>query len=234
VIFQGRAYPDAFLTLLKNGAVAATFQAAPSGIFEQVLTGVRVGTYVFEILAEDTEGRQSVPFGFTLFIPGGTTATISRIFIPPTISISETEVRQGETISITGQAFPKSQVTIFIDLGDIIREAIADLQGKWNVVLDTVDREEGMHTVKAKALFFDGEQTEFSQTLSFFIVSRIPVPAVCQGADLNFDGVVDLIDFSILLFFWQQDDPENVCADMNGDGIVDIIDFSIMMFFWTG
>ena len=41
VIFQGKAYPNAFLTILKNGSVAATFLAESSGIFEKELTGLK-------------------------------------------------------------------------------------------------------------------------------------------------------------------------------------------------
>ena len=56
----------------------------------------------------------------------------------------------------------------------------------------------------------------------------------CKGADLNFDGKVNIIDFSILLYFWGQTKPANIYADINFDGIVNIIDFSIMMYQWTG
>jgi len=34
-IFQGRAYPKAFLTILKDGKVAATFFAESSGLFRK-------------------------------------------------------------------------------------------------------------------------------------------------------------------------------------------------------
>jgi hypothetical protein len=55
--------------------------------------------------------------------------------------------------------------------------------------------------------------------------------AACGVADLNCDGLVNLIDFSILLFHWGTSNP---IADINGDGTVDLIDFSIMLFNWTG
>ena len=84
---------------------------------------------------------------------------------------------------------------------------------------------------KARALSSEGEQSEYSQTVSFSIV---PPSFVCRGADLNFDGKVDIIDFSILLYFWGETSPENICADINQDQIVDLVDFSIMMYYWTG
>jgi len=54
VILKGRAYPLAFITLLKNEAVAAIFRAGASGLFERELSGLPGGNYTFMIFAEDT------------------------------------------------------------------------------------------------------------------------------------------------------------------------------------
>ena len=54
-----------------------------------------------------------------------------------------------------------------------------------------------------------------------------------MGADLNFDGKINIIDFSILLYFWKQTSPANQCADINFSGLVDVFDFSIMMYQWN-
>lgn len=67
-----------------------------------------------------------------------------------------------------------------------------------------------------------------------------PVPVVtpvnnktCNGADFNHDGIVNAIDFSILLYFWHTKYPfSNPCVDLNGDKKVDTIDFSIMLYNW--
>ncbi len=53
----------------------------------------------------------------------------------------------------------------------------------------------------------------------------------CGIADINCDGRVDLVDFSILMFNWGT--PKNPAADLNQDGSVDLVDFSIMMYWWT-
>jgi hypothetical protein len=229
VIFEGRAYPGAFLTLLKDNKVAATFFAESSGLFKKELTGVSGGTYNFGIFAEDTEGRKSVTLSFTIGILGGTTTTISRIFIPPTISLFPVEVERGDEINISGQVFPKSRVNIFISPGEIMKEIITTGEGRWAYKLDTTPLTEREYGIRAKAFFGEGEQSQFSQTISFLVL-----PSKCRGADLNFDGDVNIVDFSILLYFWGQKKPANRCADINLDGIVNIVDFSIMMYWWTG
>jgi Cys-rich repeat protein len=229
VIFEGRAYPGAFLTLLKDDRIVATFFAENSGLFKKELTGVSGGTYNFGIFAEDTEGRKSVTLSFTIGILGGTITTISRIFIPPTISLFPVEVERGDEINISGQVFPKSRVDIFISPGEIIKEIIATEEGRWSYKLNTTPLTEKEYRIRAKAFFGEGEQSQFSQTISFLVS-----PSKCRGADLNFDGKVNIVDFSILLYFWGQKKPANRCADINFDGIVNIVDFSIMMYWWTG
>jgi len=232
VIFQGRAYPNAFLTLLKDGKVAATFFAEKSGLFEKKITGISGGIYTFGIFAEDTEGRKSVTLSFTVSILAGMITTISGIFISPTIEISPTQVEKGQVVNIFGQVFPKSQVNVFIASGEMVKETLADEKGKWRYKLDTGPLEEREHKARARAQVGEGEVSPFSQTLSFLILRKGAL--ICKGADLNFDGKVNIIDFSILLYFWGQTSPENPCADINFDGIVNIIDFSIMMYWWTG
>ena len=229
VIFEGRAYPKAFLTLLKDNKVTTTFFAESSGLFKKELTGLTGGTYNFSIFAEDTEGRKSVTLSFTIGILDGTTTTISRIFIPPTISLFPVQVEKGRKIDISGQAFPKSRVEIFISPEEIVKETLADSKGKWLFGLETSLLKEGEYSVRAKALFGEGEQSQFSQTISFLIS-----PPKCRGADLNFDGKVNIVDFSILMYFWHSTLPENICADINRDGIVNLVDFSIMMYWWSG
>ena len=232
VIFKGKAYPYAFLTILKNGKVAATFSAEDSGLFEAKLTGLEGGRYVFSVWAEDTKGRRSVTLSFELEILIGTVTTISGIFISPTIEVFPTQVERGGEVSIFGHSFPESDIRIHISPLNEIKETQTSLKGEWLYNLDTEGLADGQYDVKAKAFHGDGDQSQFSQKLSFLVVPKVEL--VCWGADLNFDGRVDIIDFSILLYFWGQTNPANSCADINFDGIVDIFDFSIMMYWWTG
>jgi len=229
VIFEGKAYPGAFLVLLKNNKVAATFLADETGFFRKELTGLPSGKYNFGIFAEDNEGRKSSTLTFSVTVLRSSLVTITGIFIPPTIFLFPREVEKGQKIHISGQVFPESQVSIFISPLEVTKKTIADYQGKWHFDLDTTVLKEGDYSVRAKAFFKDKEQSEFSLGFPFSILS-----SKCQGADLNFDDWVNIIDFSILLYFWNQTEPANICADINADGAVNIFDFSIMMYQWTG
>jgi len=232
VVFKGRAYPKAFLTILRNYSVTATFLAQSSGSFTKTITGISGGVYTFGIFAEDTDGRRSVTLSFTVSVLAGTTTTISGIFLSPTISLTPTQIEKGGKVQIAGQVFPQSEVNIFIASNEIVKKTTATPEGKWLYGLNTSPFSLGEHTARSKALYGEGEQSPFSQTLPFLIVK--PGAMICRGADLNFDGKVDIVDFSILLYFWNQTNPANRCADINFDGIVNIFDFSIMMYWWTG
>ena len=57
----------------------------------------------------------------------------------------------------------------------------------------------------------------------------------CTGADFDHDGIVNSIDFSILLFFWNGQPPfSNPCVDINKDSRADSVDFSILLYQWGG
>ena len=225
VVFKGKAYPLAFVTVLKDGSVVSTFEAQNNGYFSKTITGLSGGIYTFGIWAEDTEGRKSITLDFTVTLAAGTTTTISGIFLPPTIEIEKTKLRKGEILKYQGQAYSLSGITIFIDPGSVTKKASATNSGKWQYLLDTSFLERGAHTTKVKAQTDGGEQSTFSETLSFEITHP------CPGADLNQDGKVNLTDFSIMLYWWGSDDE---CTDQNSDGTVSLIDFSIMLYYWTG
>lgn len=234
VIFKGKAYPEAFLTLLKDGKVAATFLADESGLFQKEINSLAGGTYTFGVWAEDADGRQSVTVSFTVGVIAKMTTTISGIFIPPTIEVKPIRAERGQAVNIFGRAFPGSEINLFISPEEMVKKINASQKGEWSYWLDTSLLEKPEYQAKARASFTDGEQSSFSQTVSFSVLKPKPEVPACRGADLNFDGTVNIIDFSILLYFWDESHPSNRCADINSDGTVNIIDFSIMMYWWNG
>ncbi len=56
--------------------------------------------------------------------------------------------------------------------------------------------------------------------------------ASSKKGDVNGDGKVNLVDFSIMAYWYKRADPP-ASIDMNGDDKVDLKDFSIMASYWT-
>lgn len=232
VVLQGKAYASAKITILKDGQVTGISAADTQANFKVTLSVLSAGTYTFGIWAEDKDGRKSITFSFTVNVASvGTTTTISGIFIPPTIELSQNVLKRGEKLDILGQTAPKSDISVHIESSkELIREVKADSKGDWLYSFWTEVLDEGSHTAKAKAKNPDGLLSSFSAVMAFQL-GKVGIDEQCPRADLNRDGKVNLIDFSILLYWWGR---INICSDQNRSGKVDLPDFSIMLFWWTG
>lgn len=230
VVIQGKAYPEAKITLLEDGKLTTIIQADELADFEIEITDITPGVWTFSLWAEDKMGRRSITFSFTANVISGMITTISGIFIPPTIELSKVNLQKGETLDIYGQTAPESEVSTHIESTELIKKTKAGLDGDWLQNVETGMLEEGMHTSRAKAVSPGGLSSSFSKLLAFYI-GDLPPGVICLNADLNGDGKVNLIDFSILLHWWG---TSNTCADQNHNGIVDFPDFSIMLHYWTG
>jgi hypothetical protein len=231
VVLQGKAYPLAKITILKDGEVAQITSADINANFKTEIKNISAGIWNFSLWAEDNKGRRSITISFTVTILEGKTTTISNIFIPPTIELEKNKVAKGETLNIFGQTAPESQISIHVESPEeIIKTTKAKKTGDWDYSLDTSPLEEGMHTTRAKAESPEGLKSAFSSVLAFY-VGKYKAGEICPRADFNKDGRTNLIDFSILLSWWGKYNP---CVDMNGDGIVNLPDFSILLYYWTG
>lgn len=71
----------------------------------------------------------------------------------------------------------------------------------------------------------------FPPVLEIPPITELP-PGVCHTiADLNCDGYVDIIDFSIMYYWFERTNiPARV--DLRSDGRVDLADFSVMAAYW--
>lgn len=62
-------------------------------------------------------------------------------------------------------------------------------------------------------------------------LTELPVGYCHSVADLNCDGYVDIVDFSIMYYWFDKEDPPRR-VDLDPDGTIDIADFSVMAFYW--
>ncbi len=236
VIFIGKAYPGSQIFLLKDAQMVAQTISDPAANFKISISGLSGGSYVFSIYGEDRQGRRSNLFTFPISITSGVITQISNIFIAPTIDIDKQEVKRGDNLAIFGQSTPKSEVTISINSEEeIFRKINVGSDGSYFYNLDTSVLEAGSHLVKSKAALL-GEISTFSKVLSFVVGSKTvlkPKETKITKADINKDGKVTLVDFSVAAYWYKKPSPP-ASADLNGDGKVTLTDFSIMAYYWTG
>jgi hypothetical protein len=246
IIFQGISYPQSTLTIQQDGSVLVEITTDAQARFD-VQAIVTPGSHTYSIFGLDGNGVLGKESNFTLTLSTGTTTTISGIFLGPTISVDKTSIGSGETATVSGTTAPNSEVNVTLASQQgfgasagaphtAVQIANADNNGRWLQLYNANDLAVGPYTAKAQATDpITQSVSEFSKSVAFEVTGT-GQPDECTGkliADINCDGAVDLIDFSILLFYWESDSPANARADINSDGTVDIIDFSIMMFYWT-
>lgn len=249
VILKGRTAPLAIVTVLKDGASVPVPPADSNGNWQTELS-VSGGIYTFSAYSIDAENRKTLTTSFTTSVPPNQTTTISDIVLAPTISADKSTVKQGNSITFFGAAYPQSDVNIIVNSETtIVDKAKSDKFGLWNYKLDSNLLEKGDHTAKSQTITPDTLTSIYSASLAFKVgdtdilfgkVQGTPPPPATSASrcnkngDINNDKKVNIIDFSVLLFYWGQRNPANTCANVNQTSVVDIFDFSIMLFWWTG
>ncbi len=230
VVLRGMAYPNSTVNILLNGQTLGSVQADSNADFLYTTTAVTPGTETFSFSATDDTGIASLLESVVFEVVQSAITTVANVFLPPSIGVSATSIVPGGLLTISGQSVPYAQVTTQIDgqASSTLVSAV-DASGDWALQLDTGSIATGNHT--AKALFMLGTSTEsgFGQSVSFLVGSG--TGSCSASTDLNGDGKVNLVDFSIFLTLWQSTGPR---GDFNCDGQVNLADFSIMLFNWTG
>jgi hypothetical protein len=240
-VFSGKAYPGSTVTLLKDAQIVATTIAGSDATFSINLSGLSGGNYIFSVYSEDKKGIRSSLLTFPVSVTSGTTANITGIFIAPTIATDKSEVRRGDNIAIFGQTAPAAEVTVSINSEEeFFVKKIADATGAYLLNFDTSVLDMGQHLAKSKSAL-SGEITGFGSIVGFTVGTKnvaAQLSTAFKKGDLNKDGKVNLVDFSIAAFWYkralsQTFKPVEIEA-LNGDGKIDLVDFSIMAFYWTG
>tara|TARA_B100000508_G_C11449478_1_gene273214 strand:- start:99 stop:1208 length:1110 start_codon:yes stop_codon:yes gene_type:complete len=230
----GRAYPSQTVNFLLDAEAVGTVTADSDGDFE-FTTESSPGTATLGMWSTDGNGVRSITLNNTFDVTQGAITNLNGIILPPTISVGNQNIDPGDVITLFGQSVPDATIEIHLDDSDTVLTTSAISDGSWSLDFDTSSVSIAEHIVRARSVVGNPPLTtnsNFSSSLQLFIGVE---GQATQPSDLNRDGFVNLIDFSILIFWWQTDggnsDPP---ADINQNGRVSLEDFSILLFNWTG
>jgi len=238
VSFSGRAYPQSTVILLKDGQIAITTLSDAEANFQISIPTILAGNYIFGLYAKDSEEIASSLVTIPVSLKIDKATNISGIFISPTITTDKSEVKKDEDILISGQSAPEANIQIFIKSEEksFSVNTIAGKDGKYNYSLNTSSLDFGEYQVTVVASI-DSISSNVSRIINFIVgtktVFKKPLPECPLKADLNDDCQVDLIDFSILIYWFGRPDPPTK-VDLDGNRLIDLVDFSIMAYYWTG
>jgi hypothetical protein len=244
-IFRGIAYPGSVVSLLKNGVVVTTQAAAKAdGTFEIHLQNLVPGTYSFGIRAEDVNRLKSKLLLFSIYVSSSIITTVDGIFIPPTITSDYVEVKQGDDITFFGSGAPNADIHLSLNAGtdadtEVLKKAKVNASGTWMYRLNSGDFNLGDYNAKGRSII-EGGVSLYSDLLPFRIGDTTRMRAKASSlagfrrrCDLNDDGRVNLLDFSIMAFWYKRlGFPPRV--DLNTDGRINLTDLSILAYCWTG
>lgn len=222
----GYASPGATVYFLEGGSVIGTQIANSSSSFDKTLTGLTPGIHFISIYAADTGSRNTLTISFGINIVAGMTIVVSGIILPPTISLSSNQVKRPAQLTAQGKAKDNASVQVYMfGSGDNKTENVpTNASGDWSANVNP-KLHLGNKGSNSQSLDGFGGISEFSQTRNY---------EVKLSTDLNVDNLVNLTDFSILMYNYGTSSPPNVLADINDNGPVDLVDFSVMMYYWTG
>lgn len=236
VTISGNAFPNAKLTLLKDGAITTTLYADTTGFFQITINNLNFGNYQFSVYAEDPRGVTSNPYTVNVSAFSSAPYQFSGIVIPPTISSDSTAVQLGHDFVVSGYVAPGSNVTLGVAGGAQFGTAVANNNGLYQITAHATGQP-NVYSLRTQATL-NGNTSLYSRPIQvqFYAGQQpppVPPPPLGLCVDYNKDRRVNLIDFSILLFwFGHPNPPGNI--DCNSDHVIDMKDFSILMFYWTG
>lgn len=236
-VFRGKAYPGSTISVLKNGLILHELPVFGDGTFEIPVRNIVPGTYTFSLQAKDSNGIRSSSVTYTIIITSNVITEVSGIIIPPTITTDKTEVKLGDDIIFSGKSIPNSDVSLNIFIGrGMIKTIPVNASGTWSYTLSTNNFDMGDYTAKARTKVVNSF-TLYSSDILFKVGSintlRKVGSLVNARCDLNNDGRVNLLDFSIMAFWYKRlGFPMKV--DLNSDSRINLTDLSILAYCWTG
>ncbi len=172
---SGRASPHAQITFLEAGTVIGTTAADEAGNFVKVFGAQEPGIKNVGLYAVDALGRKTPTLNYSLALISFTQTSLTNIILPPTLSLSQEAVFEGETLAVSGLSVPLSEVTVFLEGGENAFSSItAGSSGQWQINFSTNGLPAGLYQLFARATTSEGYQSENSET--FYLVIN-PLPA---------------------------------------------------------
>lgn len=243
VVLSGVTFPDAKMTVLIDGQVVSVLIADDTGKFALTINSLNYGNYQISIFAEDPLGVLSAPHVVNVSAFQTQPYFFENIILPPTMQVSQTAVAAGQSLTVFGYAPPGATVTATTFESALFSgETVADNSGFYRMVIVLPeDFTGGTYSLRTKATL--GDFSSFYSRPVFVTVGGaglgipglpiLPPAQLASCVDYNNDQRINLIDFSILLFWFEKENPPR-SIDCDGNNQINIKDFSLLMYYWTG
>ena len=228
VTFSGIAYPNSDVEILRRTEQDSLFishsrfHASADGTFSIPLIELpQRSYYLFAIRAWDALGVGSNLLFFDQLVGGS--HTFSDIIIPPTVSVQRTGTG-GEVIKVSGYAGSEDEVQLELE-GKVWHTVTTDSVGHWQHEVEVSTLTFGTHQIRAKRIRANGDSSTYSSSYSFKIGAAEDT-RIDLNNDQQVN-IQDWSIF--LFRWGSTDTTLQSTLDMDENGIVNIIDFSIFL-----
>lgn len=235
--FSGKTFPDALVYILENGTIIGTVPSNAQGDFNFSANSLQPDNAVFTLYAGDKNGEKTSSVSYTAVLKANETVVFNNIILPPWVTTDKQGILPGESIKVFGKGIPRSSILVTIDeIPGLTLPVETDANGNFSTAFTTENFAKGTYTIRTSNKYRDSIGT-LGKLIEFIVgdtsIVRNPSVSKCQTADFDCNGKVDLVDFSILLYWFNRPNPPPE-IDLSKNGLVDLIDFSILMYYWTG
>lgn len=231
--FSGWAYPGASVFIWKDGKIIKTTIADSMGAFSADIDEKYSESTMYTLYAIDKDGRKSTLLNYPIAIKNGYYTQIRNIRFAPTVSLDKISVKFGDSITVTGYALPENIVDISLEgPANNIFQDVTSFDGTYKFNYSLLGYPKGEYV-----LSISYKDDKRSSKLVRFTIGDVNIYTIESinniPGDCNADQIINLIDFSVLAFWYGKPNPPR-CVDTNNDDIINLVDFSILAFYWTG
>jgi hypothetical protein len=227
VIISGYFEPAGRVSILKDGILSGTTFADASGRWQLTLSGLVEQTYLFQVIGTSYTGTQVYSETFFTRVLADATTKVSAIVLAPQFLIRTID---SKTILET-RAIPDSRITVLVDGREVIYYAVpVDYDDSIRIDLSSFLLQP-THTI-AVAVSLATKRILTPEYL--YTKNSEPAATPCtERADVSKDCQVNFIDF-LIARAWYLVAPITQAFDLDQSGRIDLVDFSIMAYYWTG
>lgn len=225
VRFTGDAFPNAIITVIDGGTVAGTGTANSVSFFDKTITGLTAGVHTFSIFGQALDGRKTLTISFNINVMSGSTVTVNGILLPPILSVPSEEKRP-KTFVQSGLARHSSTITTFTaGPTNTNQQTTTNSNGEWTISVPLV-LHLGAHTISGLVNDGNGNQSVLTNSSNFEILlsADLNVDNLVSLTDFSM----------LMFNYGVSNPVNEAADINDNGGIVDLVDFSVMMFYWTG
>ncbi len=227
VRFGGYAFPNAQVTFTLNGQTS-TLVADEEGYFEGSSSHVPMGENNFSFLAEDYLGNKTSLVTYSYTVQNESPLFISYVLLPPIVYIDETGEIEG--LAIPGSQLQVYGVKGEDQTLETIKTIDVDENGSFSLDFDL--SQQFLYDQIYVSCAVESTECGYSGIIQVQTLGTERRFILGTGADFTQDIQVNFIDFAFMRAAFLKGNT-SLLYDLNQDGKVDLVDFSLLNYQWT-